>query len=1203
MINKIFISAVLTLAFALFVMPVASALVLEDFENISDWNKECGSLYGQCDVLNSFYQTNDSLSGNYSMTLSSPAYAGCWAGKLGKVFSQPVNLVNYSYISFYAKKGNQTYGSQGPSIALTLIDSQNNSYIYGSYNMCGGITATSAQWQLFKYDLPNSMSDISHIQIDFYGTGVFSPQDILIDQLELKQNLPPVLNLIGNKSVDIMKNLSFVISASDPDNEIVTYSAQNLPAGAVFNPAARTFSWTPNQTQNGNYAVTFTASDGRLSASETINIAVLRGKDLIINSINLIPKFPNAGENVSFNITFSNIGDEDINEDFTFFMGVESTGISVSNIGHLKANSSKSIFLEKIYRFSSLGIIPLNAAIDANNGINESNESNNGFTKNVTVENATKYDVIEDFEDISDWNKECGSLYGQCNVLRSFSNSIDAAFDNYSMTLSSPAYAGCWAGKLGKVFSQPVNLANYSYISFYAKKGSSVYGNYDPSIAITLLDSQGNYYVYGSYYSCGGITISNSEWKKYTFDLPATISNISHIQIDFYSSGRGSTSAADLLIDQFELKKNNAPVLNSIGNKKLYATQNLSFIISASDPDNDTLTYSASNLPNGSSFNPAARTFSWTPNQTQNGNYAVTFTASDGRLSASQTVNIAVDPLNYIIFSNYSVLEDFENILDWDNDWGHLNSFYKTNDAAAGNFSMTLSSSAKYGCWTGKVRKYLTLPVNLANYSYISFYAKKGSSVYGNYDPSIAITLTDSQGNSYVYGNYAGCGGITISNPQWQQYKFDLPKTILNISRINIDLYSSGWGSTSPADLLIDQLELNQIPPCTVNWTSAFTGWSSCSANNAKTRMLYYYDTSSCNQTNPYQNETETATCDYCTSAWQNTNSSCRSDNTFAIGYAYTNTCCKTTGLSSDCNIPSNTTSNCDFCSPAWSCSSYGNCQSNNKKYCNAVSDSKNCYAQTGLNSDKYSGDYSEFAQNCDYCTVNLVNTSWSKWANISSCYSNNTLDQSRSHVQYDANNCGKINNQTFYEYQSIACGPSCSDECSALQKQCSGNGWQVCGDYDSDSCLEWSSASACAGNQLCNNGECINQSIACSSSSDCGTNGLTGNFFCSNGNVAQNYRAYSCLNSGTINSLCGYSDSDQTNQNCGSSYCDVWGNSYCSGANVIHDRACYDKGCSDSQCFSNQRTETETVQACSAGYSCISNKCCKQTLYGPICY
>jgi len=212
-------------------------------------------------------------------------------------------------------------------------------------------------------------------------------------------------------------------------------------------------------------------------------------------------------------------------------------------------------------------------------------------------------------------------------------------------------------------------------------------------------------------------------------------------------------------------------------------------------------------------------------------------------------------------------------------------------------------------------------------------------------------------------------------------------------------------------------------------------------------------------------------------------------------------------------------------------------------------------------------------------------------------------LDQSRSRVQYDANNCGKINNQTFYEYQSIACGPSCSDECSASQKQCSGNGWQVCGDYDSDSCLEWSSASACAGNQLCNNGECINQSIACSSSSDCGTNGLTGNFFCSNGNVAQNYRAYSCLNSGTINSLCGYSDSDQTNQNCGSSYCDVWGNSYCSGANVIHDRACYDKGCSDSQCFSNQRTETETVQACSAGYSCISNKCCKQTLYGPICY
>jgi len=37
----------------------------------------------------------------------------------------------------------------------------------------------------------------------------------------------------------------------------------------------------------------------------------------------------------------------------------------------------------------------------------------------------------------------------------------------------------------------------------------------------------------------------------------------------------------------------------------------------------------------------------------------------------------------------------------------------------------------------------------------------------------------------------------------------------------------------------------------------------------------------------------------------------------------------------------------------------------------------------------------------------------------------------------------------------------------------CSGNGWKQCGNYDSDSCLEWSSITSCGWNQTCNNGSC----------------------------------------------------------------------------------------------------------------------------------
>ena len=85
---------------------------------------------------------------------------------------------------------------------------------------------------------------------------------------------PPVLNPIGNKTIDMNKILSFIVSATDPDNDPLTYSVSGLPQGAAFNPATQTFRWTPSYNQVGSYQVTFTVSDGMLSASQTITITV-----------------------------------------------------------------------------------------------------------------------------------------------------------------------------------------------------------------------------------------------------------------------------------------------------------------------------------------------------------------------------------------------------------------------------------------------------------------------------------------------------------------------------------------------------------------------------------------------------------------------------------------------------------------------------------------------------------------------------------------------------------------------------------------------------------------------------------------------------------------------------------------------------------------------------------------------------------------
>jgi hypothetical protein len=93
---------------------------------------------------------------------------------------------------------------------------------------------------------------------------------------------------------------------------------------------------------------------------------------------------------------------------------------------------------------------------------------------------------------------------------------------------------------------------------------------------------------------------------------------------------------------------NQPPVLAPIGDKTTEEGQPLQFTISGSDPDGNNLTYSASNLPSGATFNSSTRTFSWTPATGQAGTYPnVTFTVTDDGVppaSASEAITITVTP-------------------------------------------------------------------------------------------------------------------------------------------------------------------------------------------------------------------------------------------------------------------------------------------------------------------------------------------------------------------------------------------------------------------------------------------------------------------------------------------------------------------------------------------------------------------------------
>ncbi len=96
--------------------------------------------------------------------------------------------------------------------------------------------------------------------------------------------LPPVIQFIPDRVVKETKQVSFIVEASSPTGKPVTLSAAPLPAGATFTqqvvepatPSLRraVFDWTPAKGTAGNYLITYTATDGQLSATKSATIKV-----------------------------------------------------------------------------------------------------------------------------------------------------------------------------------------------------------------------------------------------------------------------------------------------------------------------------------------------------------------------------------------------------------------------------------------------------------------------------------------------------------------------------------------------------------------------------------------------------------------------------------------------------------------------------------------------------------------------------------------------------------------------------------------------------------------------------------------------------------------------------------------------------------------------------------------------------------------
>ena len=88
---------------------------------------------------------------------------------------------------------------------------------------------------------------------------------------------PPVLDPIGDQQVAVGTTLTLQLSATDPDGYPLTFTATPLPAHASLNATTGLFTFTPTLQQAGMFPLTFTVSDGELSAARTITMTVVGG--------------------------------------------------------------------------------------------------------------------------------------------------------------------------------------------------------------------------------------------------------------------------------------------------------------------------------------------------------------------------------------------------------------------------------------------------------------------------------------------------------------------------------------------------------------------------------------------------------------------------------------------------------------------------------------------------------------------------------------------------------------------------------------------------------------------------------------------------------------------------------------------------------------------------------------------------------------
>ena len=445
----------------------------------------------------------------------------------------------------------------------------------------------------------------------------------------LATNRAPELNPIGSQAVAENSTLMIEPFAKDSDGDSVTYSAAGLPAFANFSNGK--ISVTPGFSDAGSYPVTVTASDGKLSDSETFT--------LVVGGTNRAPALStiadvNIAEGSELSVKLIAIDPD--NDPITY---------GAQNLPIFATRNGDSILLKPGY--SDAGSYTVRAT--ASDGTLSDSKS---FTIRVAATNRAP--------ELSPISAQSVAENGALSIAL-----IAKDPDGDTLTYSSnnlPIFASLVGAQIN--LNPGYDHAGSYDITVTASDGSLSHSQsfklsvtptnrapvFKPSIADQTLAEGNNLALTLAAQDPDGDTVNYSASGLPAF---ATLTGSQIIFAPSFSDAgsyaiRVTASDGKLNVDAaFTLVvtgTNRAPVLSAIADISLAEASQLTLTLSATDPDGDVVTFSATNLPAFATLSGAQLTLA--PGYDHAGSYTLNLSASDGKLSHSRSIKLTVTPTN-----------------------------------------------------------------------------------------------------------------------------------------------------------------------------------------------------------------------------------------------------------------------------------------------------------------------------------------------------------------------------------------------------------------------------------------------------------------------------------------------------------------------------------------------------------------------------